>query len=217
MASIARTNPNLTDENKTVQRQTQRNFSALRSRHPDTHLLSRMPAFVSCCPPRNCRNLRNYELVMQLQLQESMKLCNCRWVDGAAVTVPKLQNGWPLTVTLTWLSSRSGHCRNNKLQAPHTCCWGYYHTCMASSAENKSFCDVLKYVINTRSHCPKLMKFINELSKQMKFERAQLRIFFKKKFGSRSKSEKRSFTQLIHEIVLYGLIIIKYVFLSFVF
>ena len=146
-----------------------------------------------------------------------MKLCNCRWVDGAAVTVPKLQNGSPSTVTLTWLSSRSGHCRNNKLQAPHTCCWWYYRTCMASSAENKSFREVLKYVINTRSHCPKLMKFINELSKQMKFERAQLRIFFKKKFGSRSKSEKRSFTQLIHEIVLYGLIIIKYVFLSFVF
>ena len=28
-----------------------------------------------------------------------------------------------------------------------------------SSVENKSFCEVPKYVINTRPHCPKLMKF----------------------------------------------------------
>ena len=34
-----------------------------------------------------------------------------------------------------------------------------YRTCMANSAENKSFCEVPKYVINTRPHCPKLMKF----------------------------------------------------------
>ena len=34
-----------------------------------------------------------------------------------------------------------------------------YCTCMASSAENKSFCEVPKYVINTRPRCPKLMKF----------------------------------------------------------
>ena len=34
-----------------------------------------------------------------------------------------------------------------------------YCTCMASLTENKSFCEVRKYVINTRSHCPKLMKF----------------------------------------------------------
>ena len=32
-------------------------------------------------------------------------------------------------------------------------------TCMASSAKNKSFCEVPKYVINTRPHNPKLMKF----------------------------------------------------------
>ena len=25
--------------------------------------------------------------------------------------------------------------------------------------QNKSFCEVLKYVINTRSNCPKLMKY----------------------------------------------------------
>ena len=35
----------------------------------------------------------------------------------------------------------------------------WYRTYMASSAENKSFCEVPKYVINTRPHCPKLMKF----------------------------------------------------------
>ena len=34
-----------------------------------------------------------------------------------------------------------------------------YRTCMAGSAENKSFCEVPKYVINTLPHCPKLMKF----------------------------------------------------------
>ena len=50
---------------------------------------------------------------------------------------------------------------------------GYYHdgnkskyrTCMANLAENKSFCEVPKYVINTRPHCPKLMKFMDELPK----------------------------------------------------
>jgi hypothetical protein len=31
---------------------------------------------------------------------------------------------------------------------------------MANAAENKSFCEVLKYVINTRPHCPKLMNFM---------------------------------------------------------
>ena len=36
---------------------------------------------------------------------------------------------------------------------------GYYRTCMASSAENKSLLEVPKYVINTRPHCPKLIKF----------------------------------------------------------
>ena len=41
----------------------------------------------------------------------------------------------------------------------------YYRTYMASSAENKSFCEVLKYVITTRPHCPKLMKFMNLLPK----------------------------------------------------
>ena len=35
----------------------------------------------------------------------------------------------------------------------------YYRTCMANSAENKSFCEVPKYVINTRPHYPQLMKF----------------------------------------------------------
>ena len=40
-----------------------------------------------------------------------------------------------------------------------------YHTCMASSAKNKSFCEVLKYVKNTRPHCPKLMKFMDVLPK----------------------------------------------------
>ena len=34
-----------------------------------------------------------------------------------------------------------------------------YRTCMASSVENRSFCEVPKYVINTRPHCLKLMKF----------------------------------------------------------
>ena len=34
----------------------------------------------------------------------------------------------------------------------------YYRTYMANSAENKSFCEVPKYVINTRPHWPKLMK-----------------------------------------------------------
>ena len=34
-----------------------------------------------------------------------------------------------------------------------------YRACMGSSAENKSFCEVPKYVINTRPHYPKLMKF----------------------------------------------------------
>ena len=44
---------------------------------------------------------------------------------------------------------------------------GYIHhrTYVANSAENKSICEVPKYVINTRSHCPKLMKFMNELPK----------------------------------------------------
>ena len=35
----------------------------------------------------------------------------------------------------------------------------YYRTWMTSSAKTKSFCEVPKYVINTRPHCPKLMKF----------------------------------------------------------
>ena len=43
-----------------------------------------------------------------------------------------------------------------------------YRTCKASSAENKSFCDVPKYVINTTPHCPNLMKFMDELPKQLK-------------------------------------------------
>ena len=34
-----------------------------------------------------------------------------------------------------------------------------------TSIENKSFCEVPKYVINTRPHCPKLMKFMDELPK----------------------------------------------------
>ena len=34
-----------------------------------------------------------------------------------------------------------------------------YHTCMANSTENKSFCEVPKYVINTRPHCPKLINY----------------------------------------------------------
>ena len=34
-----------------------------------------------------------------------------------------------------------------------------YRTCMANSAENESFYKVPKYLINTRPHCPKLMKF----------------------------------------------------------
>ena len=34
-----------------------------------------------------------------------------------------------------------------------------YRTRMAILVENKSFCEVLKYVINTRPHCPELMKF----------------------------------------------------------
>ena len=33
---------------------------------------------------------------------------------------------------------------------------------MASLAVNKSFCAVPKYVINTRLHCLKLLKFMNE-------------------------------------------------------
>ena len=40
-----------------------------------------------------------------------------------------------------------------------------YRTCMASLAKNKSFCEVPKFVINTRPHCPKLMKFMDELPK----------------------------------------------------
>ena len=40
-----------------------------------------------------------------------------------------------------------------------------YRMCMANLAENKSFCEVPKYVINTRPHCPKLMKFMDELPK----------------------------------------------------
>ena len=40
-----------------------------------------------------------------------------------------------------------------------------YRTCMANSEENKSFCEVPKYVLNTRPHCPKLIKFMNELPK----------------------------------------------------
>ena len=35
----------------------------------------------------------------------------------------------------------------------------YYRTCMANSAKYKSFCEVPKHLINTRPHCPKLMKF----------------------------------------------------------
>ena len=35
-----------------------------------------------------------------------------------------------------------------------------YRTCMASSAENKSFCELSKYVINTRPHCPQLIKIL---------------------------------------------------------
>ena len=42
------------------------------------------------------------------------------------------------------------------------CNFFWYCTCMASSAEYKSFCEVPKYVINTRPHCPKLMKFMDE-------------------------------------------------------
>ena len=42
---------------------------------------------------------------------------------------------------------------------------GGYRTCMAISVENKSFCEVPKYVINTRPHYPKLMKFMDELPK----------------------------------------------------
>ena len=38
-------------------------------------------------------------------------------------------------------------------------CLGIYRSCMATSAEKKSFCEVPKYAINIRSHCPKLMKF----------------------------------------------------------
>ena len=30
---------------------------------------------------------------------------------------------------------------------------------MTSSAKNKSFCEVPKYVINSMPHCPQLMKF----------------------------------------------------------
>ena len=46
------------------------------------------------------------------------------------------------------------------LEGIDVCIYIYtYRTCMASSAENKSFYEVPKYVINTRPHCPKLMKF----------------------------------------------------------
>ena len=34
-----------------------------------------------------------------------------------------------------------------------------FRTYMASSVENRSSCELSKYVINTRPHCPKLMKF----------------------------------------------------------
>ena len=53
----------------------------------------------------------------------------------------------------------------------------YYPTCMANSAENKSFCEVPKYVINTRSHCPKLMKFMDELPKQLKLMSTKITVF----------------------------------------
>ena len=35
----------------------------------------------------------------------------------------------------------------------------HYHTCMARLTENKSFCEVPKYVINTRPDCSKLTNF----------------------------------------------------------
>ena len=52
-----------------------------------------------------------------------------------------------------------------------------YPTCMANSAENKSFCEVPKYVINTRPHCPMLVKFMDELPKQLKLMSAKIIIF----------------------------------------